>query len=74
MKKLALLALLPLAAACGATDDTEARAPLSDNAFVTGSRIPGKGRVTTVDREEMERMRSASPQSLPEVLKDSPSR
>ena len=72
MKRLTALILLPLAAACAATDPTEVRAPRSENEFVTGSRIPGKGRGAATTRDDIEHMRSTAQQPMPDTLKDAP--
>lgn len=60
-----------LLAACAAPDAGEARAVRTDAEYVTGSRIPGKGRgtVTSIDKEEVERARSTVRQHLPEDMK-----
>jgi hypothetical protein len=71
MKKLTALLLAPLLSACAADNSPDARRPSSDNEYITGSRIPGKGRgpVTTVGKEEVERLRTLEPQVLPDGMK-----
>ena len=69
MKRLAALVLLPLAVGC-ASNTGEVRAPASENDFVTGSRIPGKGRGVTMSRDDLEHLRSTAQQPIPEHLKD----
>jgi hypothetical protein len=69
MDKRLVLALAFLLAACAAGEKTEERAVRSDEEYITGSRIPGKGgRVRTMSKEELERMRAAQPQPVPEGL------
>ena len=69
MKTLALLALIPLATACASTEPVEPRAGRAESEFVTGSRIPGKGRVsTTIERDELERLRSTTKEPYPASL------
>jgi hypothetical protein len=68
---LLLLVLAGTLTACAANDAAVERAPASENEYVTGSRIPGKGRgtTTTMSKEEMERIRSTTQQGLPENMK-----
>jgi hypothetical protein len=64
-----LIAIVPLLAACAAGGTSEERAVRTDDEYITGSRIPGKGgRVRTMSKEELERMRAAQPQPVPEGL------
>ena len=74
MKKLTALILLQLAAGCAATEPAEVRAPRSENEFITGSRIPGKGRGAAMTRDDIEHVRSTAQQPMPDTLKDTPAR
>ena len=60
-----------LLCACAAPDPADARAVRTEGEYVTGSRIPGKGRgpVTSTSTEELERARSTVRQHLPEDMK-----
>ena len=71
MKKLILIVSAGLLTACAASDPAEVRAPRSENEYITGSRIPGKGpgAVTRGDKEEIERMRSTGTVPLPDHMK-----